>query len=139
MSLGKFFDLVDWAAITAAMWFLSFAILAAILWGTLAPVNPVPRILPWQDKLEHLVAFMALGTAFSLAATHRAFWFVLATTWALAVSVEYAQAIFTLHREFSWRDAAASGLGAIIGTVGGTMMQFMAERQRAVLAHSARQ
>ncbi len=99
----------------ALTWSAPVIVFALICWGTLAAQDPMPKYFGAQDKLEHLFAFGLLGGVLTLAAPGRALTIIVVLCVALSVGVEFGQAIFTLHREPSLRDASASVLGSLLG------------------------
>lgn len=110
-------------------WIAPATVLALVCWGTLAPQDPMPKYFGGQDKLEHLVAFMLLSATMSAAAPGRFIVFVAGFCLSLSFAVEFGQAVFTLHREPSLRDAAASIIGSCIGIGGITILRlFVASR-----------
>jgi len=86
-------------------------VLALIAFATLSPIQDRPVVA--QPHLEHFVAFLLLGLAFSLAYPSRAF-FVVAVVLGSAVGFEALQ-LLTPDRHGRVLDAAVKALGGICG------------------------
>ncbi len=91
--------------------------LAALL--LLGPDVGPPPMIPFQDKVFHVLAFMALTGPAVLALPRSYMWFWLAHMVALGGGIEIAQAMGDEGRTGSWADFFADcvgiGAGAVIG------------------------
>jgi VanZ family protein len=99
-----------WASLLAGI-----ALFALVVALTLVEETPRPQFIPGQDKLEHLLAFLALGFCFGWGATGVG---LLAAGVALAgaaFAIEAMQEALTLTREGAPADAYASLVGLACG------------------------
>lgn len=95
--------------LAAAGCYVAIAVLSSV------PGNLRPHVPGFSDKLEHLVAFLALGVVTTLVAPRSVSW-----GWLLAVVVAYA-AVLELGQSFipgrvaSLADLTVSAAGALLG------------------------
>ncbi len=108
---------------------LAIAVAALIAWGTLQKEDPIPDFFQDQDKLEHIVAFGLFAATLAYALPRRFVWAAVLTTALMAVAVEYGQKAWFPTRSFSYADAAAGILGAVVA--GALAMALFAWRKRA--------
>jgi hypothetical protein len=91
-------------------WSIGSAMVAVILWGTLAPGREVPN-LHVNDKIEHFTAHFGVALWFSgLIRRDRYLWLALAVC-ALGGGIELAQGAMGLGRDADWHDFYADSLG----------------------------
>jgi len=93
-----------------------WAMIAAVIVGSLLPALLLPDLPPGSDKLEHLLGYAILSaTAVQLfgtrAAVLRAGMFLVA----LGVAIEIAQGTLTSTRSMDVNDAIANTLGVCLG------------------------
>ena len=93
---------------------LAIAVAGLIVWGALQPENPIPNVFPKQDKIEHLLAFGLFAATLAYALPRRYALAAVAVTAFLAVGIEFGQLAWAPTRQFSYTDAAAGMIGAIV-------------------------
>lgn len=94
---------------------LGVALLVLVLALTLSDEVVRPQFMAGQDKVEHVLAFLALAFAFALGAS---LWAVLSYGLALsgvAFAIEFLQEIVTTTREGGLNDALAGCVGVVLG------------------------
>ena len=94
---------------------LGFALFALVLMLTLGDDVARPQIVPDQDKLEHLVAFLGLGFFFGWGASLAGFVAFALALAAAVFGIEAWQQAFTVSRESSLADALAGICGLMAG------------------------
>lgn len=104
---------LDWSRLLGPV--AGVFMLAIVLFLTLGDEVARPQLVAGQDKVEHLVAFMALGLAFGWRASIRGlacYGLVLAGA---AFAIETLQDSLTTTREGGLVDALAGCLGVVVG------------------------
>ncbi|MAT33903.1 MAG: hypothetical protein CMK06_01970 [Ponticaulis sp.] len=112
---------------------VTLALVALISWGAMTAIPPIPKIVPHQDKLEHVLAFGALTLWLTvLFGPRRISWtVVLASGGALAL--EISQGLFSDKREGDIADLSASLFGiAMAGLSLLALRELIRRRQRAI-------
>jgi|JI10StandDraft_1071094.scaffolds.fasta_scaffold261683_1 VanZ family protein len=107
---------------------LAVAVAGLIAWGCLQPHNPIPNMFPKQDKFEHLIAFGLFAATLAYALPRRFAPAAVLGTALLAVAVEFGQKFWVPTREFSYTDAAAGIIGAVVA--GALIMALFAWQER---------
>lgn len=79
--------------------------------------QPVPALAGINDKLQHIVTFMALGCLAVRAFPSRPFWPSALGLLVFGSAIEIIQLIPALHRESSPLDLLADAVGIILGYV----------------------
>ncbi len=95
-------------------WGLGWAMVAFILYSTLAPSSLVPD-LHLNDKLEHATAFFGLTFWFGGLVARRHFWVLGAVLAAFGAAIEVAQGTMGLGRDMDIHDWIADTCGVLIG------------------------
>lgn len=90
-------------------------LLIAVLALALGVDPPRPHVIPQQDKLEHVVAFLALGLVFGWNATVAGLIVSAAALISAALGIEVAQGFTHTGRDPELADAAASVVGVFCG------------------------
>lgn len=127
-------------AVDRALWMLSAALLVGVVYLSLAPQGP-PGPFPLADKLQHVVAYLAMTVSFLLAAAWRpgrvrrpsssAAVAVVAGAILLGIALEVAQAIDPLaDRTPDVFDAVADAVGALVGYLAWEAVRRKGLRQR---------
>ncbi len=92
-------------------------LLAATVYGSLAPSPEVNRLLVAQDKLLHASAYALVMFWFvQLTPRQRWRWSVAAVLWAGSGLIEYLQWL-TGYRQAEWRDFLANGVGIAVALI----------------------
>jgi len=107
---------------------LAIAVAGLLVWGCLEPENPIPNLFPQQDKFEHLLAFGLFAATLAYALPRRYALAAVAATAILAVGIEFGQKAWAPSRQFSYTDAAAGIIGAIVA--GALTMALFAWQKR---------
>ncbi len=107
---------------------LAIAVAGLIVWGALQPHNPIPDFFPRQDKVEHLLAFGLFAATLAYALPRRFALAAVAVTALLAVAIEFGQKAWVPTRAFSYSDAVAGIIGAIVA--GALTMALLAWQER---------
>lgn len=107
---------------------LAISVAGLIAWGCLQPVNPIPNIFPKQDKFEHLLAFGLFAATLAYALPRRFAPAAVIATAILAVGIEFGQKVWVPTRSFSYTDAAAGIIGAVVA--GALIMALFVWRER---------
>jgi VanZ family protein len=96
---------------------LSFAILLAVVWGSLQ--TTVDFVLPTDgfDKVEHFGAYLLLAVWFTGLFRRRQYWLVAASLVALGLSLEFLQYLMQAGRMADAYDMAANTAGVGAGLV----------------------
>jgi VanZ family protein len=99
----------------ARVWYaLGVVLTLIVVISSLVPARDLPHVRV-SDKVEHLVAYLALALWFGGLVRLRHFpWLALALL-ALGGSIEIAQGLMGLGREADWRDFLANACGTGIG------------------------
>ena len=96
----------------AAWW----AMIGAVIVGSMLPALLLPDLPPGSDKLEHLLGYAALSAwAVQIFATRRALAWAGLGLVALGVAIEVAQDALTATRMMDAADALANSLGVLLG------------------------
>ena len=109
------------------MRFAAWALIAAIVFSTLGPIQDRPR-LSSDPQLERFIAFLALGFVFGLAYPHRRVQVAIGVLLS-AFGLEVAQR-FTTDRHGELRDALAKVLGGLVGVLAVDLAQRLAPSAR---------
>jgi VanZ family protein len=96
-----------WLALGAVM-------VALMLYVCLIPKVPGPKF-PGVDKIEHLLAWLALSAWFASLVERRGFLRLAIALVALGIGIEVAQELTNLGRQGDWRDVVANSLGVAAG------------------------
>jgi len=100
-----------WVRVTARV--LLAVALVWITWQSLVPADQIVASTA-NDKVNHLVAYGALGLLAALSVPRDQWWAALIGVSALGLMIEAAQS-FTPYRAFEWMDFVADAAGAAIG------------------------
>src|SRR5512147_835192 len=91
------------------------ALLAAVLALALGVDPPRPHLIAQQDKLEHVVAFLALGLVFGWNASLAGLFVSALGLIGTALGIEFAQGLSHTGRDQEIADAVASVAGVFSG------------------------
>jgi VanZ family protein len=96
-------------------WFAAGLVLAAAITVTsLMPASELPAI-GMSDKLEHLLAYVALGFWFASLISRRDYLFLALALLAFGGAIEIAQGWMALGRQADLADLLADAIGSVIG------------------------
>jgi VanZ family protein len=99
----------------ARIWYVFGAALTLlVVVASLVPARDLPR-LRVSDKLEHILAYLALALWFGGLVAPRRYLRLALGLIALGGGVEIAQGLMGLGREADWRDFEADALGVALG------------------------
>ena len=100
-----------WVRVTARV--LLIGTLVWITWQSLVPADQIVASTA-NDKVNHLVAYGALGVLAALSVPRDRWWAAWIRVSALGLMIEAAQSL-TPYRAFEWMDFVADAAGAAIG------------------------
>jgi VanZ family protein len=95
---------------------LSAVLLAAVVFASLQP-NLGPRVPANVDKIEHLVAYVALAVWFTGLVVRDRYWTVAVGLLAFGAAIEVLQGLMNIGRSAEWLDMLANTLGIGVGFV----------------------
>jgi VanZ family protein len=99
----------------ARVWYVLGAVLTLLVTiASLVPARDLPR-LRVSDKLEHLLAYLALALWFGGLMAPRGYLRLALGLLALGGGIEIAQGLMGLGRQADWRDFEADALGVALG------------------------
>ena len=99
----------------ARIWYVFGAVLTLlVVVASLVPARDLPR-LRVSDKLEHVLAYLALALWFGGLAAPRSYLRLALGLLVLGGGIEIAQGLMGLGREADWRDFEADALGVALG------------------------
>lgn len=112
---------------------LLLALMAVVSWFAFMPQSASPNLLPWGDKVQHLLAFAALSAAAMLAGP---------PTWRHATQVAAALLLYGLFiegvqmslpgRVAEWADVLADAAGIALGQTVGIWWRTRPRTRRAL-------
>ena len=97
--------------------------MALAAWLLIAPTPGPPPVIPFQDKIFHVVAFAALTGPGVLALPARYLWFWVAHMVALGAGIEIVQSMMGAGRQGDVVDFIADGLGITLAVAIGRWMR----------------
>lgn len=96
-------------------WYVcGFAIVLAVLVTCLMPAQDMPSV-NFNDKLEHLVAYLCLAVWFGGLLQPQNYFHLFLCLLALGGGIEIAQGMMQVGRHAEWNDFFADALGALAG------------------------
>jgi VanZ family protein len=99
----------------ARAWYVLGALLTLlVVIGSLVPARDLPRLF-LSDKLQHLLAYLALALWFGGLMAPRRYLPLALGLLALGAGIEIVQGLMGLGREADWRDFLADALGIGLG------------------------
>ena len=99
--------------LAALWWTLGWAMVAFILYSTLAPARYVPELHIW-DKLEHATAFFGMTFWFGGLVARRNLWLLGIVMSAFGAAIEVAQGTMGLGRDMDIHDWYADTCGILV-------------------------
>jgi VanZ family protein len=95
-------------------WILGFVLGGFVVFVCLLPGRDLPNT-PFNDKLNHFIAYFVLAAWFAGLVPRRGWWKVFASLALLGVSIEIAQGLMHVGRQADPRDVVANAIGALAG------------------------